>query len=531
MRGFFILMAMLALATGAHAMPACDPAELASLFKAGRPEKAAQRLDKAETPVPRYAFGTHKGYDFFYRYIIGTDGRIVCATLGSSYDRTPPEMTPQRQAWLDAMATWQFKPAESNGVPARALGQGMTMEEEIPPYHVMPPSGDPRQAVITLSWTPHLVSPSAFAMTIRGDGTVIYDPEASSDDDPIGKQTYRIDPQVVTQMLDAADKADFWSLRDSYFPAGFVVDGPSTATMTITLGNRTKTLSEDGGDGVPQAASRLFWTIADQARLELWTRTRRDTLAQLASNGFDFKSPRAGRLLLSLIADPETPQDVIDDLEARGTPTDTNMRGYPFDLTPLDAAIDGRRTTLAEHLIDQGALLTHGKPDHTKATRALAHAAETSSPALATRVMDYGPALVIRRNDATQTVDPILTFVGQAGGAKPEDDIATAQLLLDHGADINAQDDFKNSLLDNAVLHDNPALVAWLLEKGARMNNGYGLPPLHDARSEEMMMLLLDHGADLSDKDMIDEVVEDAKFESWPRVEAWLKAHGKWPAD
>jgi uncharacterized protein len=72
--------------------------------------------------------------------------------------------------------------------------------------------------------------------------------------------------------------------------------------------------------------------------------------------------------------------------------------------------------------------------------------------------------------------------------------------LLDAGADINARDNFSDTPLNHAVENDNEKSVDKLLKCGADVNirGFYGQAALHKATySQEMVVLLLHHGADI----------------------------------
>ncbi len=89
-------------------------------------------------------------------------------------------------------------------------------------------------------------------------------------------------------------------------------------------------------------------------------------------------------------------------------------------------------------------------------------------------------------------IDEQLIVAAQAG------DTATAQQLLDKGANINANDGIGTALLWATVLHKTE-MVKLLLEKGAHTEDRYldetALQRAADDGNIEVMKLLLDHGA------------------------------------
>ncbi|KAJ54907.1 ankyrin [Actibacterium mucosum KCTC 23349] len=84
-----------------------------------------------------------------------------------------------------------------------------------------------------------------------------------------------------------------------------------------------------------------------------------------------------------------------------------------------------------------------------------------------------------------------------------DDMIAIAQMLLDHGADVNdsraasMDTDYQLSALYGAIGHaNNMALGDWLLENGADPNDGESLYHATELGHHEGLRLLLKHGAD-----------------------------------
>lgn len=81
-------------------------------------------------------------------------------------------------------------------------------------------------------------------------------------------------------------------------------------------------------------------------------------------------------------------------------------------------------------------------------------------------------------------------------------------LLIDHGADFNAQDSYEDTVLNAAVGYGRVKVAEKLLEKGADVNaaNFFGMTPvLEAARSyreiNELLPLLMRYGADIKSRD------------------------------
>jgi ankyrin repeat protein len=74
---------------------------------------------------------------------------------------------------------------------------------------------------------------------------------------------------------------------------------------------------------------------------------------------------------------------------------------------------------------------------------------------------------------------------------------AIAKDLLDHGANVNARGDTKDTPLHGAAMGGQLEVVALLLSRGAEVNavSGDGYTPLREASNPEVIKLLIAHGA------------------------------------
>lgn len=94
---------------------------------------------------------------------------------------------------------------------------------------------------------------------------------------------------------------------------------------------------------------------------------------------------------------------------------------------------------------------------------------------------------------------PLLELVYLSDSAKK---IAIAQLLIDHGADLNFRDQYQNSVLHKTAGQDKkPEFMAFLLDQGMAVNlkDDFDNTPIFEAMySPEMCQLLIDRGADLT---------------------------------
>lgn len=94
---------------------------------------------------------------------------------------------------------------------------------------------------------------------------------------------------------------------------------------------------------------------------------------------------------------------------------------------------------------------------------------------------------------------PLLELVYLADSAKK---IAIAQLLIDHGADLNFRDQYQNSVLHKTAGQDKKTeFMAFLLDQGIDVNlkDDFDSTPIFEAMyAPEMCQLLIDRGADLT---------------------------------
>jgi Domain of unknown function (DUF6438) len=120
---------------------------------------------------------------------------------------------------------------------------------------------------ITLERTPCYGMCPAYRVTIHGDGQVVYTGGICAA--VRGERRARIVPAAVAALVGAFHQADFFSLRDRYFPN--IVDAP-TRIVTIAFDGRFKTVSETAGmgAGMPYAVLDLERRIDATAGTAKW---------------------------------------------------------------------------------------------------------------------------------------------------------------------------------------------------------------------------------------------------------------------
>lgn len=546
MRGLIcLLLVSVAAPVAAHDLPPCYDPETSELREVYGDELKNHGGHDLGPLV--YAYGTkHDIASFRVSYVIDTSGHVSCMISAPDYPPPPPfEMTPERQALLDSVAAMTFTPFQADGQPVSVRVEAYVNEEERPQYHVQPPAGDLASATIQIETNGHRSGFGTFKMTFKGDGTAIFIPKRGDMAYWLGPQTYHIPQAQVAGMLDMANKADFWSLRDVYWPekTDFWHDtftmGPDAyyKRIIITLGGRTKSLTmyDWAGFTAPTAVRALMDDMAHMGNIGLWRGFSGDTVNQLSQNGFDFTSKKGGDLLIHMTARSSVPDTVIYDLIGKGAPQDIILSGfYTLDTSLFDAAVVGGREEMVNNLIKQGTLLTAEKPDPVKITRALAHAVESLSPAMVSKLMAYHPALVYRQKSqwhgkTHEEVYPIITLVpvnhwyGLPGDISIlPDQIAVTQQLLDAGADINSRDLSDHSLLDNAVQIGDVRFAKWLAAHGALINEA----KLDLEDDENFLVAMLDAGY-IPTPALLTRMRQFAERNNQGKIATWLKSHAQ----
>lgn len=537
MRGFIaLLLAMLAFPVAAHTLSECDENTVSGLRRVSAEELQTQ--EKVESHLVNAA-GQLNYYDFTAYFVIDEVGEIQCLSTRPSgpFEAVALEMTPERQVFLEKLSATRFTPFLLEGRAEKILAALYVTEEERPPYRVLAPAGDLSSAFIRIERHDHHIDP--FILTVKGDGSVVYLPtQGHAAGQVIGRQVYKIPSEQVDGMIKAADEADFWSLRDLYWPdlpGRFQIPKEGYSAfyneITISLGGRVKTFRSYMYGGAPKATETLFDAIAALGKADVWQTIDSNMLTELTANGFDFTSAKGGKLLLAATYNSAVPQTVIDDLINRGAPQNFIDRGNSFDTSLLDAAIGGDRKDMVDNLLEKGALLKDGKSDRTAATRALYHAVSGLSALSIGKIMPYRPALVIRSNeirlDKKANDFPIITLVPpNHRGTSSAAQFAVTQQLLDAGANINSRNPSGDSLLDEAISIGDIEFAKWLIEHAATIRPEI-LPDLFDT---DMILFLLNTGVELN-AETLKRLIAHTRLNKMSQVEAWLRAHGKWPAN
>ena len=166
-----------------------------------------------------------------------------------------------------------------------------------------------------------------------------------------------------------------------------------------------------------------------------------------------------------------------------------------------------------------------------------------SSPKIARFLLEHGADPHLVYEEGKTLLHLLLVLWGSSWGSIwSKDDLVFAQLLLEHGADVNARDNVHNTPLLLAMRHNSPDIARLLLEHGANPHSVYdeGKTLLHllsgplDSSPEPVVrehlllaQLLLEHGADVNARDNVHRTpLLGAILQRLPNLARLLLEHG-----
>lgn len=477
-----------------------------------------------EPPTLEYPYNSLNVYGFNLTFVVDPAGKIECASIKPAYRSTGPVVNAMRQRFLEDMSTWQIKPFLVDGKPVQVTASLPIDEEELPQTHVAKPDGEPAQVTITQDNWPWIATFYAYHVELHGDGTAMYTPRDPAD--PLGPQSYRVDPKAVQALVAKAEQVDFWSLRDQYRSPNITdKNWLVLERLNLTLGGNTKSLTDmNGGQaGMPKKVKTLQHDVMKAANIDFWQRPGIATLEQLKANGFDFSSARGGYLLLRMMQNSGVKDEAVLALIDLGAPLDAED-DYN-DETLIEAALRNGRADIGNRLISGGALLTDSKPDQVKINWAFYAALEACKTDVIDLILLYKPEMTYADYDHGKEIK--VSVMRKLGGDDVGDDcIPVAERLLALGADVNAHTADGSTLLHEFSLDE--AFARFLLDHGANVNmlTTDGRTPLGTTYSEDMALMFLQNKADprmgLTGKQLRFNISKN----HWMRVKLWLQAHG-----
>ena len=462
--------------------------------------------------------------------VIDATGHVACYAI----DADAPRPTREERAVIDSLDTWTYTPfTDDTGAPVETSITEWIHEEERYRTIVPLPDGPASSFSVTLERTGCSGSCPDYSITIKGDGSAVFD--GRSDSDVTGKQSYSLGPDAVAAVIEAARQTQIWSARDKYIAR---VTGGPTNVVTLHIGGKSKTIVDYEGAlvGMPSAVTRFEAAVDKAGGTADYIHLTTEGVERLGTEGFEFASQAGADLLAVTNADKAVSDDTVLALIQAGAPvrgghtSSIHGAGNAEDSPLLRNAIRlGRRKTV-QALIGKGVLMQDGKPDQAAIDDAFDTAISAGRMELVQSLWAWHPALTFTdsfRDGPARTV-PVTLLLNKVEQTD-WDGFAIAQFLLDQGCDLNARDAGGSTLLHIAAASGDAGLMRYLLDHGAKVGatNEDGQAPLDVSSADAVSLLLLDAGADpLHRPDNGYTFAEVARINKSKPVLAWLKAYG-----
>ena len=485
--------------------------------------------------------------------LVDEQGNVLSAEM-EGYRESRVEQLPNKQMEIvkavvaaveNAGTKLQFRPFEDAGHPARARFALeiplRPLEEKSGKHTPFPEIHDWNSPKIELSRTGCFGTCPSYAIEVHGDGTVLY--TGSAFVAVTGQHRASISRDAVAQMVEAFRAADYFSLEDKY--RWGATDLPTYVT-SITIDGKTKKVVDYAGQrvGMPESVSKLEIAIDRLSGVERWTKGNAETVAALTEENFDFNSPLASEILanVSQMGDATAVRELVaagvmisekpntGQFRAPGTALENAaLRG---DVEMLRTLLDGIKSPEAK----TDALASAAGKGKIDAMRLLIQsgaspivpdviigAAASGVPAALVEVLKYKPNVNARdQNDETALIACLGGYHYQDADVNLEE---VVRLLLDAGADPNLSDakGMTPLILNARVLKIAQMLIAHGADVNAQAKDGF--TALLNAETVELTQLLLEHGANVFAKDNHGETAFDwAKKMGRPQQAALLQA-------
>jgi len=454
------------------------------------------------------------------------DDEIATARLAKSQRETLRAVVAEVKK---TATTLHFRPFEEGGhlVPAefemRIPIRGL--EDQAAPF---PQIHNWNSIKIVLSRTGCFGACPSYTVEVHGDGTVLY--EGGSFVAITGPHRGSVSSEAVAQLVEAFRAADYFSLKDKYMWGA--TDLP-TYTTSISIDGRTKEVVDYAGVevGMPESVSKLEETIDRLSGVERWTKGNGETVPALMQEKFDFKSAKASEILANVAQKGSA--DAVRDLIAAGAVMSTKpvrTRHGPGG-TALENAAQRGEVEMLRALLSAGIkdpevktealkrAASAGKIDAVRlliqnganpiAVGVLVSAAGSGIPAVVQEILKYKPDVNARGEDSMTAINACLQAYHPKDKDKEVKLKEVVRLLLDAGADPNIADNTGHTpLIINARdLEIAQMLIAHGANVNAQAKNGF--TPLMNAGTVELTRLLLEHGADPFVKDNQDKTALD----------------------
>lgn len=474
---------------------------------------------------------------------VDTDGKVIDAKLAH------PNRGSTHAAALEAAQQWRFAPQNFEGKPIIAVG---TIKIDTEPAPIPPntnirfPDAKPEDVEITLERSACFGSCPDYRVTIHGDGRVIFSPRGDVPGDPVGmlhrefngdnviwpvRHEDRIEPKLVTDLLDKFRAAHFMGMKDEYVAE---VTDSSTTVLTLRMGRTRKTVVDYVGTdvGMPESVRALQDAVDKTAGTERWIDGNVDTIAWMKARGVDFRSREAAAIILGAIARNHGPDGRarLDPLLRAAIDAGLDLdRDVPFrDRQPerepeslgtaiaVHAAISGD-AELFERLAKAGYV---ARMTQEQLEQALANAGGCD-PAIIRALVAAGA----RASGESNPLFALQDDYGYCAKVAPEQRLAAARVLIELGTPVNDRNEYgKTPLMDSSE----PEIAKLLIQSGADINarTDDGESVLLYASGDQVLYVLLRAGADAKVHTKTASVRDIAKRWHYPATLAWLDAHG-----
>jgi hypothetical protein len=484
------------------------------------PEEALHHSaeEMEELNKDRMAFA-HESRQCLFEVVVSANG--VVESLTELKGSEPCALHEEEAAAIERARV--YTPWLVDGVPARVKIQdwvNIYPPEKWGPAVAFPAKVDEATLEMELERTMCFGTCPAYRVTVRGDGTVLFDGEPNVY--LPGHHTAHIAPEAVTELLEAFRAANFLSALPKY--VGGWTDNP-TETLTLRMNGMTKTVVDYIGldEGLPLAVKNLESAVDTVAGTERWVKKNEDSLAQLKAEGWDFAAASHDNLALYRKAILENDEPLIDAfVRAKAPAVEVTDKGAPPVCEASragNAAVVGRmletvktvpsavknrcladaaqsgNLALVEMWLGKGAdpkahiPLEETDEDWIARMGALAGAIQSGNPAVVSRLLELKPDLKAPLHN-----EPVLRWaLDRDRGTTLE----MVEVLIAAGADVNQRDWQGETPLFGCMWH--PEAIKPLLDAGADLEAraDYGDTVLiRYSFAEAMVKTLLEAGAD-----------------------------------
>lgn len=515
-------------------IPVCTGAQLLASAPSLEEAKAHRRF---ALPVIGYAYGTQRE-DWGLQLALRVDesGQVQCYLAKDVFGREQT-LNAERRAALKEIGGMRYQPFLREGKAVAAIVSEQVVEQELREKHVPLPHVPLEQVHIALERTGCYGWCPDYRVEVYGDGRATYEGRGYVDVE--GKHDYRVPKEDVARLVESLRSKDLWSLRSEY-QAG-ITDNP-TYVLTLELGGQSRKIVDYVGEmvGMPVGVSAFEDEVDKVAQSDRWKHLTTETVEQLKAEGFQFNSQAGAELLARTVANKNSRDEAaMLALVELGAPLAVARKQAPgFSGTPgplVESALRNHHATLLQPLVARGALDTNGKRDQKKIDAAFRAAIQGGRLEAVKAVWDIAgsrphPSLTFddQSDDDTpmRKQSPVTLSLMPPYGDDDWQGREIAEWLADQGCDLGARAANGETLLHIAAEAGDVQFVRYLLDHGldASMPGEYDLPALGSTHDEEVALMLLKAGTDLSPMDDDGRrFLQYAEENHWGRVVAWLK--------